>query len=150
MGQKDTGKWGGGIRGGGGGKDVKQGKGKVSRIQKWKHGRPLYLELLKIAQQMVAGASWTNAPLSPFRPMESIGWELEGRLPGACSQQLLRGGYGESGEERRVEWSGNYFLHCLTKYGQGGGETRHRSSPAKRGQDMFRMLLFPQSANRLA
>lgn len=52
--------------------------------------------------------------------------------------------------ERRVEWSGNYFLHCLTKYGQGGGETRHRSSPAKRGQDMFRMLLFPQSANRLA
>lgn len=106
------------------------------------------MELLKIAQQMVAGASWTNAPLSPFRPVESIGWKLEGRLPGACSQQLLRGDMERV--ERREEWSGNYFLHCLTKYGQGGGETRHRSSPAKRGQDMFRMLLFPQSANRLA
>lgn len=47
-------------------KDVKQGWGGwgVSRIYKWKHERPLYLELLKIVQQMVAGASWPNAPLS--------------------------------------------------------------------------------------
>lgn len=49
-------------------KDVKQGKveegGGGSRIYKWKHERPLYLELLKIAQQMVAGASWPNAALS--------------------------------------------------------------------------------------
>lgn len=46
-------------------KDVKQGRvGKDSRIYKWKHERPLYLELLKIVQQMVAGASWPNAPLS--------------------------------------------------------------------------------------
>lgn len=146
MGQKDTGKWGGGIRGGGGGKDVKQGKGKVSRIQKWKHGRPLYLELLKIAQQMVAGASWTNAPLSPFRPVESIGWR--GGFPEPAANSCWGGDMERV--ERREEWSGNYFLHCLTKYGQGGGETRHRSSPAKRGQDMFRMLLFPQSANCLA
>lgn len=34
------------------------------RIYKWKHKRPLYLELLKIAQQMVAGASWPDAPFS--------------------------------------------------------------------------------------
>lgn len=44
-------------------KDSKQGEG-GSRIYKWKHERPLYLELLKIAQQMVAGASWPNTPLS--------------------------------------------------------------------------------------
>lgn len=44
-------------------KDAKQGRG-ASRIYKRKQARPLYLELLKIAQQMVAGASWPDAPLS--------------------------------------------------------------------------------------
>lgn len=108
MGQKDTGKWGGGIRGGGGGKDVKQGKGKVSRIQKWKHGRPLYLELLKIAQQMVAGASWTNAPLSPFRPVESIGWR--GGFPEPAANSCWGGDMERV--ERREEWSGAGTIFC--------------------------------------
>lgn len=45
-------------------KDVKQGRGKESGIYKWKHERPLYLELLKIEQKMVAGASWPDTPLS--------------------------------------------------------------------------------------
>lgn len=45
------------------------------------------------------------------------------------------------GKERsRVERSGNYFLHCLTKYGQGGGETRHRSSPATGAEACFKCL----------
>lgn len=46
-----------------------------------------------------------------------------------------------------MEWNGNYFLHYLTKYGQGGGETRHRSSVTKRGRGMFEMLGYLQSAN---
>lgn len=41
-----------------------------------------------------------------------------------------------------MEWSraGNYFLRCLTKYGQGGGETRHRSSPATGAEACFKCL----------
>lgn len=55
---------------------------------------------------------------------------------------------GVLGKERsRVESNGNYFLHCLTKYGQGDGETRHRSSAAKSGRGMFEMLGFLQSAS---
>lgn len=64
-----------GIRGGSGvgGEGCKAGEGEGdSRIHKWKHERPLYLELLKIAQQMVAGASW---PKASTRPVESIGTE---------------------------------------------------------------------------
>lgn len=53
-------------------------------------------------------------------------------------------------EQSGVERSWNYFLRCLTKYGQGGGETRHTSSPATEGRGMFQMLGFPQSANHLA
>lgn len=85
------------------------------RIYKWKHKRPLYLELLKIAQQMVAGASWPNAPFSS-RPVESIGREPCRRLPGACRQQLLGGGVMEAGwggEKRsRLEWSGAGTIFC--------------------------------------
>lgn len=78
---------------------------------------------------MVAGA---NAPLS-FQA-GGIDREPYRKLPAVCSQQLLRGGHrrvvgwGEE-EQTRVEPSWNYFLHCLTKYGQGGGETGHMSGP---------------------
>ena len=39
-----------------------------------------------------------------------------------------------------MERSWNYFLHCLTKYGQGGGETRHMSSPATGAEACFKCL----------
>lgn len=45
-------------------KDAKNERGEESGIYKWKHGRPLYLEVLKIAQQMVTVVRWPNAPLS--------------------------------------------------------------------------------------
>lgn len=79
-----------------------------------------------------------------------MGREPYGRLPVACGQQLLMGDMewaGQGEEPRGVEWNGNYFLHYLTKYGQGGGETRHRSSVTKWGRGMFEMLGYLQSAN---
>lgn len=115
-------------------------------------------------QQMVAGAccAGPDAPLrsSPFgqAPVESIGREPEGRLLGGCSQQLPRGEWGlvgcggEEGERYGDETTrdrdrGGYFLHCLTKYGQGGGETRHRSSPGqerkKKWEASFKCFCFP-------
>lgn len=63
-------------------KHVKRGGG-GSRIHKWKHERPLYLELLKIAQQMVAGASWPTAPLS----FQDGGIDRQGAV-GEASQSL--------------------------------------------------------------
>lgn len=52
-----------------------------------------------------------------------------------------RGGGVRQGEKQSgVERSGNYFLHCLTKYGQGGGETRHKSSPATAAEACFKCL----------
>lgn len=65
-------------------KDVKQGRGGGdSRIYKWKHERPLYLELLKIVQQMVAGASWPNALLS----FQASGIDRQGAV-GEASRSL--------------------------------------------------------------
>lgn len=50
-------------------------------------------------------------------------------------------GVGRRGTDRSgVEWSWNYFLRCLTKYGQGGGETRHMSSPATGAEACFECL----------
>lgn len=96
-------------------KDSKQGEG-GSRIYKWKHERPLYLELLKIAQQMVAGASWPNTPLS----FQAGGIDRQGAVQKASrslSPTVAAGGGpgvgwwdtdgGWCGEKRsRLKWSG--------------------------------------------
>lgn len=117
-GQKDTEseQGGGDIRERSGGEGCKAGEGgKNSRIYKWKHERPLYLELLKIAPQMVAGASWPNAALSS----QAGGIDRQGAV-GEASRSLQptvaeggrRGGVEEEEEEeegearRGEEWSG--------------------------------------------
>lgn len=43
-------------------------------------------------------------------------------------------------EQSGAEQSGNYILHCLTKYGQVGGETRHKSNPATGAEACFTCL----------
>lgn len=90
--------------------------------------------------------------LSPSRPGGIDRQGAVGEASRSLQPTVAEGGYGGEGdkERSRVEWSCNYFLHCLTKYGQGGGETRHRSSPAKWGRCMFQMLGFPQSTRHLA
>lgn len=55
------------------------------------------------------------------------------------------GGIGVGRRGAELKWSGaerswNYFLRCLTKYGQGGGETRHMSSPATGAEACFECL----------
>lgn len=66
--------WGGGIRRGDGvagegfkARGRRRRKGGGSRIYKWKHERPLYLELLKIGRQMVAEATGRPDARLPFQ-----------------------------------------------------------------------------------
>lgn len=89
-------------------KDLKQGRGGGdSRIYKWKHERPLYLELLKIAQQMVAGASWPNTLLS----FQAGGIDRQGAVQKGFPEPVAnscRGGIWKRGGvgRRGADWSG--------------------------------------------
>lgn len=105
-----------------GGNDAKQetrGRREGLSIYKWKHEKTTLFGATKNSAAKGSGVLSGLALLSPSRRVESMGRELAA-WEASRSLSWEGGGLGDMewvGQEE--EQSGNYFLHCLTKNGQG-------------------------------
>lgn len=93
------------------------GRGRGLSIYKWKHEKTTLFGATKNSAANGSGVLSGLALLSPSRRVESMGRELAAWEASRSWEGGRLGNMEWVGQEE--EQSGNYFLHCLTKNGQG-------------------------------